>query len=100
MTGAAHDALLDVPGIRTDLQHFEVVIRLKDQEVGVAEMEFYDFGHVAEIGDDGDFFTVGAERVTDGISGVVRNRESSDFYIANDELEAGPNVFEAMELGL
>ena len=31
MPGAAHDALLDVPGIRPDLQHFEIVIGFQHQ---------------------------------------------------------------------
>ena len=97
VAGAAHHTLLDVPGIRTDFQHFEIVIRFENQEIGFAEMEFHDFGHVAEVGDDGDFFAVGAESVADGVGGIVRNRERGDFDIADDELNAGADVFVAVE---
>lgn len=98
MTGAAHDALLDVPRVRADFEHFQVVIGLENEAIGVAEMEFHQFGEVAEVGDDGDFDAVGAKGVADGIGGVVRNGEGRHFNVANGELFAGADVLDAIEL--
>ena len=44
MPGAAHHALLDVPGIGADLEHFEIVIRFEDQEIGFAQMLLHELG--------------------------------------------------------
>ena len=85
MAGAAHHALLDVPGIRPDLQHFEIVIRFENQEIGFAQMMLHQLGHVAEIGDDRDFHSIRAKSVADGIGGIMRNRERIDFDIADSK---------------
>ena len=61
MAGAAHHALLDVPGIGAHLQHFEIVIGFEDQEISFAQMMFHKLGQVTEVGDDGDFYSIGAE---------------------------------------
>ena len=97
MAGARHDALLDVPGIRADLQHFEIVIRLEDEAVTFAEMMLDEFGEVAEIGDDGEFRTVGAKGIGDGIGGVVRDGEGRDLDVADRETLARANVLDALD---
>jgi len=97
MPGAAHHALLDVPGIRPDLQHFQVMIGFQNQEIGFAQMMLHEFGHVAQIGNDGDFFSVGAEGVSDGVCGIVRNGERGDFDIADYEFNSGADVFHAFD---
>jgi len=76
MSGAGKDALLDYPGIGTDLEHIEVVIGFKDHAIGVAEVNFNEFRHVAEVGTDGYLDAVGAEGEGDGISGVMRDGKS------------------------
>jgi len=96
MPGAAHHALLDVPGIRADLKHVEIVIGFEDEEVGVAEMVFHQLGKIAEVGDDGDFHAPGAEGEADGIGGIVGNRKGGDFDVADFEFNAGANVFDAL----
>ena len=98
MAGAAHDALLDVPGIGADLQHFQVMIRFQDQEIGFAQMMLYEFGHVAKVGDDGDFLSVGAEGVADGVSGIVRNGERGDFDVADNEFNSGADILHAFDI--
>ena len=85
MPGAAHDALLDVPGIGADLEHVEIVIGFEDQEIGFAQMVLHQFGQVAEVGDDGDLRAVRAKGEADGIGGIVRNGEGIDFNIADLE---------------
>ncbi len=92
MAGAAHDALLDVPGVRADLQHFQIVIRFQDQEIGFAQVMLHQLRHVAEVGDDGDFFAVGAKGVADRVGGIMRNGERGDFDIADYELDSGADV--------
>ena len=98
MAGAAHHALLDVPRIRPHLEHFEIVIRFENQEIGFAQMLLHKLGQVAEIGDDRDFRAVRAESVADRIGGVVRNRERIDFDVADLESLARANVLDAIDV--
>ena len=99
MPGAAHHALLDVPGVRPNLEHFEIVIRFEKQEIGFAEMVLHQLGQVAEIGDDGDFVPVGAESEADGIDRIVGNGEGIDFDVADLKALAGADVFKALDGG-
>jgi len=96
---AAHDALLDVPGVRADLQHFQVVIGFQNQKVGFAQVLFNMFGHAPEIGNDRDLFSVRTESVADGVGGIMRNRECGDFDIADYEFNSWANVFDALDFG-
>lgn len=97
MAGAAHDALLDVPRIRPDFEHFEVVIRFEDEAIGVAQMEFDQLGKIAQVGDDSDFGAVGAERVAHRIGGVVWNGEWRNFDVADGEFFAGADMLHAIQ---
>jgi hypothetical protein len=97
MTRAAEDALLDDPGIGADLKHIEIVIGFEDQAIDIAEMDFDEFGHVAEVGDDGELGTVGAEGECDRVGGVVRNGEGVDVNVTDGETLPGVNRFEAVE---
>jgi hypothetical protein len=97
MTGAAEDALLDDPGIGADLEHVEIVIGFEDQAIDIAEMDFDEFGHVAEVGDDGELGAVGAEGEGDRVGGVMRNSEGVDVDVADGEALAGVNGFKAIE---
>lgn len=97
MAGAAHDALLDVPRIRPDFEHFEIVIGLQDEAIGVAQMEFDQLGKIAQVGDDGHFGAVGAERVAHWIGGVVRNGEWRNFDVADGEFFAGADMLHALQ---
>jgi len=91
---ASHHALLYGPGIGTDFQHLQIVIRLEQQNVGSAQMESRRFGKVAEIGGDGNFDALGAERKSDGILRVVRDGKRGDVDIADGERCAGLELFE------
>ena len=95
MAGAAHHALLDIPRIRADFEHIEIVIRFEDEAIGFAQVVLDEFGEIAEIGDDGDFGAVGPESVADGIGGIVGNGEGGNFDIADGENIAGADVFDA-----
>lgn len=97
MAGAAHDALLNIPGVRANFEHLQVVIGLKNEAIRIAQMEFDELGEVAEVGNDGDFGTVGAKGVADGIGGVVRDSEGRNFDVANGEFFAGADMFDAIE---
>ena len=97
MPGAGKHALLDDPGIGADLEHVEVVIGFEDQAIRLAEMNFDELGHVAEVGADGDLDAVGAEGEAEGIGGIVRDGEGVDINVADGEALAGVDGFDAAE---
>jgi len=97
MASAGENALLNNPGIRTHLQHFQIVIGFENQAVGIAQMNFYQFWKVAEVRDDGHLDAFGAESEAHRIGGVMRNRERVYVYIADGEMSAGMNRFNAAQ---
>jgi len=97
MPRAAEHALLDDPGIRTDFQHVEVVIGFEDQAVRAAQMHFDKLGHVTKVGDDRHLRAVRTEGESDGIGGIVGNREGMDVDVPNSEMLASLNGFDAVE---
>ena len=97
MAGATEDALLDDPGIRTDFEHVEIVIRFQNQTIGVAKMDLDELGHVAEVGDNRELGAVGAESESDRIGGVVRNAEGVNLDVTHSEGLSGMDRFDAAE---
>ena len=97
MAGAAENALLDDPGIRADLEHVQIVIGFEDQTIGAAQMHFDQFGHVAQVGDDGHFRAIRTECEADRVGGVMGNREGVDLNIADGEALASVNGFHATQ---
>jgi hypothetical protein len=97
VAGAGKDALLDDPGIGPDLEHVEVVIGFEDEAIGLAEMDSHVVWKVAKIRADGNFCAVGAEGESDGVGGVVRNRERVNVDVADSETLAGLNGLNATE---
>src|SRR6266851_1761908 len=95
MAGAAKDALLDHPGVRSHFQHVEVVIGFKDQAVRAAKMYFCKRRHVAEIRDDGELRAVGAKGERDGVGSVVGDGESVHVNVADGEVLSRVNLFDA-----
>jgi len=97
VAGAGEDALLHDPRIRTDLQHVEIVIGFEDETIGVAEMDFHEFRQITQIGNEGELRAAGLERESDGIGGVVRNREGMDVDIADREFLARLNFLNGIQ---
>ena len=97
MASAGENALLNNPRIRTHLQHFQIVIGFENQAVGITQMNFYQFRKIAEVRDDGHLDAFGAESEADRIGSVMRNRERVDVYIADSEMSAGVNRFNAAQ---
>ncbi len=97
MPGAAHHALLDVPGVRTHFEHLDIVIGFEHDGIAIAQMVFHKFGHVAEIGDHGHLDATRAKREAQRIGGIVRNRKGRDFNIANAERAARLNEIDTRE---
>jgi hypothetical protein len=95
MPRAAEHTLLDDPGIRTDFQHVEVVIGFEHQAVRAAQMHFDKLGHVTEIGNDGHLCAVRTKSESEGVGGIVGNREGVHFDVANGEALAGVNRFDS-----
>src|ERR1700733_5040035 len=97
MPGAAHHALFDVPRIRSDFQHVEIMIRFEDQKIRFAQIVLHQLGHVAKIGDDYNLDSVRAEAAADWVGSVVRNGEGRYLDVANFEAYAGTNVFNTLD---
>jgi hypothetical protein len=97
VAGAGEDALLDNPGIGSDLEHIEVVIGFEDEAIGLAEVDSYMIREVTEIGADGDFGAVGAEGESDGVGGVMRDCECVNVDIADRETLARLDGLDATE---
>lgn len=97
MASAGENALLHNPGIRTHLQHFQIVIGFQNQAVGIAQMNFYQFWKVAEVGDDGHLDAFGAESEANWIGGIVRNGEGMHVNIPDSEMLAGMHGFDATQ---
>jgi hypothetical protein len=97
MAGAGENALLDNPGIGADLEHVQIVIGFEDEAIGLAKMDSYVIWEVAEIGADRDFGAVGTEGESDGVGGVVGNRECVDVDVADRETLAGLDGLDASE---
>jgi hypothetical protein len=70
------------------------VIGFEQQDVGAAEMKTDGVGDVAEVGGDRNLDPFGAERIADGVGGVVRDGEAGDVDIADGEAGAGLKEFE------
>src|SRR5437762_14159459 len=60
-------------------------------------MHFYQLRHVAEVGDYGHLQAISAKREADRIGGIVGNRERVNVNIANREVLASVNRFDATE---
>jgi hypothetical protein len=97
MAGAGEDALLDDPRVGANFEHVEIVIGFEHEAIGIAEMNFDEFGHVAKVGDESHFCAVGAESEADGVSGVMWDLEGVDVDITDGEMLAGMNGFDAAE---
>src|SRR2546423_3866903 len=97
MAGAAENALLHNPRIRTNFQHVQIVIGLEHQAIRIAEMNFDKLGHVAQIGHQGYLYTISAKREAHGIGGIMRNSEGVDFDVADSEALTGVDGLNATE---
>ncbi len=97
MPGTRKNALLDDPRIRPDFQHVQIVIGFEQQTIGVAQMNFDEFGHVAEDRDERHLGAIGAKRETDGIGSVVRNLKRMNINIADGKVLTGLNGFHATQ---
>src|SRR6266566_2998366 len=97
MAGAAHDALLDVPGIRADLEHLHIVIRFEHEAIAIAQVLLDQLGHVTKIGHQGELHAGSAEGEAERVDGVVGNAKRRDFDIANAKAVAGLNELDALE---
>ena len=94
MAHAAHNALLYRPRVRTDFQHVQIVIRFEQQNIGTSQVHANGTRQIAEVGDDRNFDSFGAEPKADRVDRVVRNGEARHFDIADGEGVAGGEDFD------
>src|SRR5581483_8376080 len=87
----AEDALLDAPGVGPVLEHLEIVVGLKQQDIHVLERKLHILGDIAKVSGDGhaDGFAGSVEDKSAGVSSIVGNREGADFEVADAEAAAG-----------
>src|SRR5579864_4444191 len=97
MASAAEDALLDDPGIRTDLEHVKIMIGFQNETIGVAKMDLDELRHVAEVGDDCELGAIGAESESYRVGGVMRNAEGMNLDVTHSEGLSGMDRFDAAE---
>ena len=83
MPVAPHNALLQCPGVRPHLQHFQIVVSFQQQHIRAAQMKTNRLRHVAQVRGDGDLDAFGAERKPNRIGCIVRNSETGDVDIAD-----------------
>src|SRR2546429_8463 len=95
MPGAAQDALLHLPRVRANLQHIQIVIGFEHQAIRSAQMYFHQLRHIAQVSNDGHLCAVRAERKADGIGGVVWNRKRVHVNVADGEMLARLDGFNA-----
>src|SRR5689334_6249043 len=92
---AAHHALLHRPGIRSDLQHIEIVIGFEQQHVRAAQMKLDRVRNITEVGDDADLDALRLETKAYRVDGIVRNGEAVDLDVADDQARARLKALQA-----
>ena len=84
MALAAHHALLQGPGIWTQLEHVDVVIGFENDRVASSEALYHKIGDITEVQYNSDLDAILLDAERDRIGGVVwdgegREQESADF---------------------
>ena len=90
MSMSAEDALFEAPrpadGI---LQHFDIVVAFKDENVGGANAFDDQFGDVSQVGGEANVAAAGVQQITNGVLGVMRDGEGVHSDVADLETAAG-----------
>ena len=60
-------------------------------------MDFHEFRHVPKIGNQRHLGALAAKRETNGVDGIMRNRESVHFDVADHKALAGVNGFDTTQ---
>ena len=90
MAVTAENALLEAPRpAGAILQHLHVVIGFEHEHVRRADAFDDQFRHVPKVGDEGYVADRGAQQITDGVLGVMRNGEGVHQQVADFKARAG-----------
>jgi hypothetical protein len=81
----AHHSLLDVPRVRPDFEHVQVVIRFEDQAMAAADVVLDVLRNVSKVGDNADPDALRVDTECDRIGGVVRDGEGRDLDVSDHE---------------
>ena len=92
---ASHYTLFDGPGIGADFEHFEIVVRFEQQQIGAAQMELDGVGDISQIGDQSYFNAMRSETEANRIDGVVWNGEAIDFNVTHTKGCSGLKAIQA-----
>ena len=97
MTDRTDDTLFQVLRVRTVLKHLYVMVRLKNQIVGLSNTFLHFFGETTSIGDDDKGDTLGFDLVPHILTGIMRHQERCHRKIAN--LKCNTNLHQSFLLG-
>ena len=109
MPVAAHQSLFQIPWIRTDAEHLEIVIGFKNQHVRAVKLLCDSIRKVSDIGELRDFYAVVLNAERNRLGRVVRYAERQDFRVADRlrircqievfELQRASGIGRAFDLG-
>jgi len=97
MAGAAEDALLYDPWIRSNFQHIQVVIGFKEQAIRIAQVNFYQLGEIAQVRDQRHFCAIRFEGESQRVGRVVRDGEGVHIDVTDGEALASMYGFDAAQ---
>ena len=86
------DAAFEIGGVRSVLQHLDVVVGLDDQVVGLRDEGLHLVGNGSSIGDDAEVHAVGLNHIANVLAGIVRHGERCDVEASQREGFAGHNL--------
>lgn len=89
MAVSSENSLLQRPRAARVLKHFDVVIRFEHEHVCGANAFGYELGHVAEVGNEADVCRRRAQKKSNRVLCVVRNRKCFDEQIVEFKTVAG-----------
>ena len=85
MTVISQNALLQILGIMTLLEHLYTMVRLEHKIVGTADKVVHLFGNMAHIGDETEVYTTALHEIANIVGTVVGYTERSNLKLAQCE---------------
>lgn len=92
----SHDSLLQVPGIRANLKHLEIVIGLEDNDITAAQSLSNQFCHITQVCNVSNLETFRLKRETKRIHGIVRYGKGRNLEVLEQERLASGDEFQAI----
>src|SRR5687767_5365481 len=78
VTSAAHDPLLQGPGVRANLQHINIVVRFEDDSIAPSQALYNQVRDISQIQNYSNLDAVPLDAERQRIDGIVRDSEGSE----------------------